>query len=69
MKQFSYLFSNNESKIWSDKKDYLKSNIDLALERGNCDQDVLLLMKDILDDIKICTSVSDYVDEVIDGKN
>lgn len=67
MKQFSYLFSDSDPKFWVDKKNYLKSNIDLALERGKCDQDVLLIMKDILDDIKICTSVLEYADEVIDG--
>ena len=67
MKQFSYLFSDSAPKFWVDKKNYLKSNIDLALERGKCDQDVLLIMKDILDDIKICTSVLEYADEVIDG--
>lgn len=69
MTKLSHLFSENTSSDeWLRAKDAIKSSIDIALDRGNCNDDILLLMKDLLDDIKICTSMNAYVDEVSDGK-
>ena len=68
MKQFSYLFSDDiDSTYWLARKNYLKSNIDLVIEQGSSNKDILLIMKELLDDIKINTSLTEYIDEVIDG--
>ncbi|MBV5346657.1 hypothetical protein JZU46_00270 [bacterium] len=68
MIKLSHLFTDTEDTNWSVTKNTLKSNIDTLLEKGKCDEDVLLLMKDLLDDIKISTSITDYIEEVRDGR-
>lgn len=39
------------------------SNIDLAIARGSRQKETLLIMKDLLNDLKICTSMTDYIEE------
>ena len=67
----SKLFKNDtiSSRYWDSTKQDLKNNIDIILEKGSDNKDILLLMRGLLDDIKICTSLQDYVDEVNDGGN
>lgn len=68
MIKLSHLFQDTTyPDEWHTTKSNLKNNIDIVLEKGSLDEDVLLLMKGLLDDIKICTSITNYVDEVNDG--
>ena len=39
------------------------SNIDLAIARGSRQEETLLIMKDLLNDLKIYTSMTDYIEE------
>jgi hypothetical protein len=68
MIKLSHLFQESyQSPEWINTKNNLKNSIDTVISKGGPDKDVLLLMKDLLDDIKICTSINDYIDEVNDG--
>ena len=41
----------------------LGSSLDIAIARGSEQAETLLIMKDLLNDIKICTSMKDYLEE------
>lgn len=45
----------------------LNENLDKVIANGSSQEDVLLIMKNLLDDIKVCSSISEYAEEVIDG--
>ncbi len=68
MVNLSYLFTYPEpSKEWNTTKSALEDSIDTVMEKGSCNNETLQLMKDLLQDININTSINDYVDEVKDG--
>ncbi len=41
----------------------LGSSLDIAIARGSEQEETLLIMKDLLNEIKICTSMNDYLEE------
>ena len=41
----------------------LGSSLDIAIARGSEQEETLLIMKGLLNDIKICTSMNDYLEE------
>lgn len=65
MTKLSNLFSyqNTSNKKWGATKDVLKSSINTLLEQRKCNEDVLLLMRDLLEDIRVSTSITDYTEE------
>lgn len=67
MEKLSSLFSYTLPEEILDKCDKLSSSIDTVLTSSQCDEDVLLIMKTLLNDLKVCTSMSDYIEEGKDG--
>lgn len=68
MLRLSHLFTYPEpSQEWKNTKSAIEDGIDAAMEKGSCNKDTLRIMKDLLQDININTSMTDYVDEVNDG--
>lgn len=43
--------------------DSLNENLDKAIASGSNQEDVLLIMKNLLDDIKVCNSMTEYLEE------
>ena len=41
----------------------LNENLDKAIANGSNQEDVLLIMKNLLDDIKVCNSMTEYLEE------
>ena len=41
----------------------LESNIDIVIAKGTEQEETLRIMRNLLDDIKICTSMTDYLEE------
>ena len=41
----------------------LESNLEIVLSKGSPQEDVLLIMKTLLEDIKIGTSINEYIEE------
>lgn len=41
----------------------LESNLEIVLSKGSPQEDVLLIMKTLLEDIKIRTSINEYIEE------
>lgn len=63
--KLSHLFSYEEpSKQWRETKDAIENSIDTVIAKGTADEDVLNIMKDLLKEINIGTSMTDYIDEV-----
>jgi len=42
----------------------LDNNLDKAIAKGSNQEDILLIMKSLLNDIKICNSMTEYLEEV-----
>lgn len=63
--KLSNLFSYDEpNRGWQNTKSDIALSIDAAMEKGTCDKEVLEIMKDLLQEISIGTSMTDYIDEV-----
>jgi hypothetical protein len=63
--KLSHLFSYTEpSKEWKNKKDAIEDSIDTAIANGTGNTDVLNIMRDLLQEIHIGTSMTDYIDDV-----
>ena len=66
MTSFSHLFSNKTpSKDVENTISAIEENIDTAIAKGSSsNNDVLEIMKDLLQEISINTSITDYIDGV-----
>jgi hypothetical protein len=56
------------ARLFSDKDisntlNSLGTNLDKAIAKGSPQEDVLLIMKNLLDDIKVCNSITEYIEE------
>lgn len=60
---------NYFSRSYYNKKDLsktlssLENNLEIVLSKGSPQEDVLLIMKTLLEDIKIRTSINEYIEE------
>jgi hypothetical protein len=63
------IMNNYFSGSYYNKKDLsktlssLESNLEIVLSKGSPQEDVLLIMKTLLEDIKIRTSINEYIEE------
>lgn len=63
--KLSDLFSYNKpSTEWQDTRHAIEDSIDTVIEKGTENEEVLNIMKDLLQEISIGTSMTDYIDEV-----
>ncbi len=63
MVTLSRLFSNNSHYELSNTLNSLNENLDKAIAKGSPQEDVLLIMKNLLEDIKVCNSITEYIEE------
>jgi hypothetical protein len=65
MTNFSHLFSNKAPSVeMEDTISAIENSIDTVIAKGSSDTEVLEMMKDLLQEISINTSIMDYIDEV-----
>jgi len=58
------LFSNNVyNRDLDTTLNSLNENLDKAIANGSVQEEVLLIMKNLLDDIKVCNSMTEYLEE------
>lgn len=57
------LFYNNSCNELITTLNSLNENLDKAIAKGSPQEDVLLIMKNLLDDIKVCSSMTEYIEE------
>lgn len=64
MVNFARLLSNDvDNKALDTTLNSLNENLDKAIANGSVQEEVLLLMKTLLDDIKVCNSMTEYLEE------
>ncbi len=60
--------SNNIEEFWEKKKLDLINNIDIAMENGEADKEILELMKEFVKGTKVKSSIEDYFNEQKDDQ-
>jgi len=65
MTSFSHLFSDKPPSIeMEDTINAIEDNIDTIIAKGSTNNDVLEIMKDLLQEISIGTSMTDYIEKI-----
>ena len=65
MKLSSLFTYNEDNTVWENTKNEVSASIDKLLEKGSHNDDVLLIMKEILNNCR--PSMMNYIDEDDDG--
>lgn len=65
MTSLSHLFSENkDTPELIRTKTRIEKNIDEVLAKGTCNTEVLEIMKNLLQELSINTSITDYIDDI-----
>jgi hypothetical protein len=63
LKLTNLFIKDPEPEEWLNKKRCINTSIDTVLTNGSYNEDILLMMKSLLKEIKITSSIHDFIEE------